>query len=280
MVSSIVLSLAVLVAAMAVAVGVTLVLENWRRWRPPVPEADPSLSTTAGRTAEVDEVDPAAAAPLVGELDLDDAAVEVELAFADRAAADRLVAVLFASVAAGRGPDADRAAAWVTASDWPPGAFGGEFRPGADLRGRPAAVRRLLERDDDGRCWVTLRGSVDIAKGLRMRPPRGDELTGIVPLWTATRSSDGQLDRGSCEAMAVALDRLEHLWAPTVAAVEVQALRRAITEVLSSAAPDASLEVQIAPPVRTAPGPAADRRQPAGSRPAAPAADEPATLAS
>ncbi len=210
----------------------------------------------------------------------EDDVVGIELVFADRAAADRLVAVLFASVAAGRGPDADRVAAWVTASGWPPGAFGGEFRPGADLRGRPAAVRRLLERDDDGRCWVTLRDSVDIAKGLRMRPPRSDDLAGIVPLWAATRSSDGQLDRGSCEAMAVALDRSEHLWAPTVASVEVQALRRAIAEVLSSAAPDASLEVQISAPVRTPPGPAAVRHQPDVPRPVAPAADEPATLAS
>ena len=101
---------------------------------------------------------------------------------------------------------------------------------------------------------MTLRDSVDIAKGLRMRPPRGDELAGVLPLWAATRSSDGQLDRGSCEALAVALDRLEHLWAPTVASVEVQALRRAIAEVLSFAAPDASLDVQISAPVRTRAG--------------------------
>lgn len=213
------LLMAALVLLMVFCVVATLVVENWSRpvVRLSSPPDEPSV--TPARSEPV-EPEPEASPATVPD--------DVRLELPGRAAADRLVAVLFASYAARREPEANRVAAWVTAAAWPPSGFGGSYRPGADLRGRPAAVARLLECADEGRCWLTLNTDVDIERGLRTRPPTCELLASVLLAFRASRTAMTRLDAEQVCELDAALRHLAPTWSPSTGAPDVAPLAEAV----------------------------------------------------
>lgn len=137
-----------------------------------------------------------------------------------RAAADRVVAVLIAAYVASGGTAARRAAAWVTA-DARSSLGGAPFEPGSDLRGRTVAVRRLLELDEDGRCWLTLRDGVDIQRGLVRHPVTSPTLDGALGLWRATRAVMSAVSADEVAHIVATIDELEPHWAATTGAASL-----------------------------------------------------------
>jgi hypothetical protein len=229
------LLMAALVLLMVFCVVATLVVENWSRPVVRLPSAPAEPSVAPARAAPVESA-PSATVP-------EDLRLEVP----GRAAADRLVAVLFASYAARREPEANRVAAWVTASEWPPSGFGGAYRPGADLRGRPAAVARLLECADEGRCWLTLNTDVDIERGLRTRPPSCDLLGSVLLAFRASRTAMTRLDAEQVRDLAAALRHLEPTWSPSTGAADVAPLAEAV-ERASALGTGLCVSVPLVPP--------------------------------
>ena len=129
------LACVLLVVVLGLAVLASMVVENWGRWTVSVPTGVLATETLLPASADGD----------------------VDLVIDGRAAADRAVAVLLGAYAADRYPEANRAAAWVTAADGPPGRLGESYPAGVDLRARPVAVGRLLDCADQGRCWLRSR---------------------------------------------------------------------------------------------------------------------------
>ena len=167
---------------------------------------------------------------------------EVLHVFDGRERADQLVGALFAAYASARLPEAGRAAAWVTSIARPDGVEGKEFEPGVSLRGKPAAAGRLLECDRDGRVWVTLNSSVDIAMGTSRRPPSCPTLAGLVTLWAATRAAMSQLGDGDAAAVAASITELEPQWRGTPVGPEVLSLLVALSEAIDH---DATVRLQV-----------------------------------
>ncbi len=147
--------------------------------------------------------------------------VETRIELGGRDAADRAVGVLLAAYVASGGPAARRAAAWVTASG-PSSLTGPSFEPGADLRGRTVAVRRLLEHDEAGRCWVTLRSGVDIARGLQRLPVTCPTLIGVLLVWKSTRAALSVVGPDDIARIVAAIDELSATWTPTTGAAAVE----------------------------------------------------------
>ncbi len=169
------------------------------------------------------------AAPELAELDiiLADAPHETTVVIPGSASADAAVAVLLAAYVASGGESARRAAAWVTAAASPsssvgPSLEGPSFVPGADLRGRTVAVRRLLEHDQDERCWVTLRTGVDIARGIERHPITCPTLDALIGLWGATRAAVSAVPHDELARIVAAIDELEPTWTPTTGAAVVE----------------------------------------------------------
>ena len=257
---------ALLVSALAtgvLALGVvaTMVVENSSRIKvslPPRPPAVPSASTYVAEpepivpATEIATAGPArrgAAATGPAEIEsiallaaaFDRRPVMDELHVVEgRVRADQLVATLFASYAASRGPEASRASAWVTSIGWPPQVAGAEFRPGADLRGRPVAVARVLRCDSEDRSWLTLNTSVDIGRGLRTRPPYCPVLAGVAELWSGSRAAMSELPVDSLGPMIDAITELEPQWRGTPMAPDVLSLLVALTGAL-----DGSVSVRL-----------------------------------
>ncbi len=175
-------------------------------------------SSTGPDRAESDPAEPDPAEPdLVGEdgrWDITDSAPETTVVIAGRDAADTAVAVLLGAYVASGGEAARRAAAWVTASA-PSSLAGPSFEPGADLRGRTVAVRRLLELDEDGRCWLTLRRGIDIERGLERHPVTCPTLGGALTMWAATRAAVSALAYEDVDRVVATIDELEPIWSPT-----------------------------------------------------------------
>jgi hypothetical protein len=233
---SVAVSTLVLLGVLVVVVVATLVVENWGRIREPLAPTGPGTAPTGGGAAEPvrsEEVAPvaavartAAAGPAEGTAAVADgpsgtATVRVPVS-------ERTLAVLFASYATARMPEDRRAAAWVTAAARPPGRPGAAFRPGADLRGRPAAVQQLLDCDDQGRCWVALNPEVDIALGVARRPPRCPVLAALVQLWADLAELPVELDVERTAALRRAVGRLGPTWSTTTGARHVAPLARAL----------------------------------------------------
>ncbi len=265
---------ALLVGALLLCVLATMVVENWHRLRVrvAVPAAEPErVPSPAPAQLEVGDLDE----PLVDHLALDVAGLDlstldlsnldlsgVELAQLElveeapvpsarpevlhvvggRERADQLIGALFAAYAAARLPEAGRVAAWVSAVGRPPGEDGREFEPGADLRGRPAAVARLLACAVDDRTWVTLNPSVDIALGVARRPPTCPTLAGLVALWASTRAALSQVPGEQIARVADAITTLEGRWRGTPVAADVLSLLVALTEAVEQ---DATLRLQV-----------------------------------
>lgn len=223
---SVAFSSVVLVLVLVSTVVLTLVVENWGRLRVrldrPAPDAvvEPPSRLATPRAADLAAEPEPEAVPGPGPEAVLEPAVLVD---------DRTVAVLFAAYAAARMPEDRRAAAWVTAAARPSQRHGLEFQPGAVLRGRPAAVQRLLECDDEDRCWVTLNQQVDIALGVGRRPPRCEVLAALVELWAGTRELPSRLD-GELTPLRDAIDRLEPIWGPTPGALLVEPLALAVRD--------------------------------------------------
>jgi hypothetical protein len=167
---------------------------------------------------------------------------EVLHVFTGRERADQVVGALFAAYAAARLPEAGRASAWVTAVARPEGVEGKEFEPGTSLRGKPAAAGRLLECNRDGRVWVTLNPSVDIAIGVSRRPPSCVTLAGLVALWAATRAAVSLLADDGAVAIAAAITELEPQWRGTTSGPEVLSLLVALSEAIDR---DAAVRLQV-----------------------------------
>lgn len=167
----------------------------------------------------------------------------VELLLDDDGARTQLLAAVLASYAAARRPEANRVAAWVTSSGWPPGRTGSAYRPGVNLRGRPAAVAQLLACDVERRCWFTVNPSVDIDRGLRARPPECEVLAGVCAL--RDRMLDGApLGGDQLGRAADALRQLEPSWQGTVVADALDELVAALSE---AEAAGTSVVVRISP---------------------------------
>lgn len=215
-----------LVVLLGIAVLASMLVENWGRW-----SVDLTVPASATRTAR-------STAPTQPAVDETDAAAPIdrELEIAGSAAADRAVAVLFAAYAAERLPEANRVAAWVTSSDWPPSRTGGSYRPGADLRAKPVAVGRLLDCADQGRCWLTLSDRTDIARGLRARPPSCPVLGGLVVVWHATRAAMTRLDPDDVATAAAAVRELAPRWATTTGAPDVEPIAAVLSDAASAGA--------------------------------------------
>jgi len=238
---SVVVVAALVVGALVVGVAALMVLENWSRLRVPVPSArarrtfdEPLSVEVVVEVADAEGADAEIAVPAVEQqLGRDELVplppVQLLHVIEGRGRADQLVATLFAAYAASRGSEANRAAAWVTSIGWPPEVAGGEFRPGADLRGRPAAVTRLLRCDAEGRSWVTLNAGVDIGRGLRSRPPTSATLAGVAAIWAGTRSAMSELPASDLRSMIDAITVLESQWRGTPMAAEVLSLLVALT---------------------------------------------------
>ena len=173
--------------------------------------ADPELAWPDSADPELAEA----------EITLADAPHETTVVVPGRASADAVVAVLLAAYVASGGESARRAAAWVTAAA-PSSLEGPSFVPGADLRGRTVAVRRLLEHDQDERCWVTLRAGVDIARGIERHPITCPTLDALVGLWGATRAAVSAVPHDELARMVAAIDELEPTWTPTTGAAVVE----------------------------------------------------------
>ena len=265
---------ALLVGALVLCVVATMAVENWSRWRVrvragarrPSPSALSDSRPMAVLDAEVDDPTPVLVAGLsapddLSGLDLSDLDLsgldlsgidlagsttpvrpEVLHVFSGRERADQIVGALFAAYASARLPEAGRASAWVTSVARPEGVDGREFEPGTSLRGKPAAAGRLLECDRDGRIWVTLNPSVDIAMGVSRRPPSCTTLTALVALWAATRAAMSQLDEEDATAIAAAITELEPQWRGTPVGPEVLSLLVALSEANDH---DATVRLQV-----------------------------------
>jgi hypothetical protein len=168
---------------------------------------------------------------------------EVLVVLNGRDAADRAAAVLFAAYVASGGPAARRAAAWVTAAA-PSSLEGASFEPGTDLRGRTVAVRRLLEHDEDGRCWLTLRDGVDIRRGVERHPVTCPTLEGALLFWSATRAAMSALPTDLLVRIVDTVDELEPVWGPTTGGVELRAVAAALRS-----ANDAGATVRVQVPL-------------------------------
>ena len=168
-------------------------------------------------SASPDSADPELAEP---EITLADAPHETTVVIPGRAAADTAVAVLLAAYVASGGESARRAAAWVTAAA-PSSLEGPSFVPGADLRGRTVAVRRLLEHDQDDRCWVALRDGV-IARGVERHPVTCPTLDSLVAFWSATRAAVSVVPHDELARMVAAIDELAPTWTATTGSAEVE----------------------------------------------------------
>jgi hypothetical protein len=122
-----------------------------------------------------------------------------------------LAGVLFAAYVAGRGAERSRVTGWVTAKGTP--GSQPSIEPAMNLRGRPARVRDLLACTDEGRNWVTLNQSVDIARGVRHRPPVDPVLVGLLRWWSAATEPAAQVladDVGElCAGIESVLDEVE-----------------------------------------------------------------------
>ena len=240
------LLMAALVLLMVVCVVATLVVENWSR---PVVRLSSLPDEPSATPARAERPGPEPASPAT-------APEDVRLELPGRAAADRVVAVLFASYAARREPEANRVAAWVTAAAWPPSGFGGSYRPGADLRGRPAAVARLLECADEGRCWLTLNTDVDIERGLRTRPPSCELLIAVLLAFRASRTAMTRLDAEQVSELDAALRHLAPTWSPSTGAPDVAPLAEAVERAAELGA-GLCVSVPLVPPDTAGPAPAA-----------------------
>lgn len=238
------------VVALTLCVLATMAVENWSQWRVRVRPARATPTARAPVAVEVSEPEASVeSAPLVEPaplVELEPVATEVVHVIEGRELADQLVASLFAAYAASRAPEANRAAAWVCAIDRPPGESGGEFAPGADLRGRPAAAGRLLTCDVDGRCWVTLNAAVDIGRGLTRRPPTCATLAGVASLWAATRAAMSLVADEDVAPIIASVTTLEPQWRGTPAAPSVLELLVACTEA-ADAGRGLRLQVTLAP---------------------------------
>ncbi len=203
---------------------------NARRLR----RADAERAAEAPHEWFDESADPELAAP---DITLADAPHETTVVIPGSASADAAVAVLLAAYVASGGESARRAAAWVTAAASPPSAGGPSsggpssggpslegpsFVPGADLRGRTVAVRRLLEHDQDDRCWVTLRAGVDIARGVDRHPITCPTLDALVGLWAATRAAVSAVPHDELARMVAAIDELDPTWTATTGAAVVE----------------------------------------------------------
>lgn len=166
---------------------------------------------------------------------------EVLVVLPGRDAADRAAAVLFAAYVASGGPAARRAAAWVTAAA-PSSLDGASFEPGTDLRGRTVAVRRLLEHDEDVRCWLTLRDGVDIRRGVERHPVTCPTLEGALLFWSVTRAAVSAVPDDALVRIVDTLDELEPVWGPTTGAVDLGAAADTLREALRSGA---TVRVQV-----------------------------------
>lgn len=238
-------------AMLAFTVVLTLLVENWGRWRQPVPVPGASAersSAAAQRQPDQELVDDLelAAAEESHESDHEHAPTSLlEVRLDGRAAADQLVAVLFASYSAARLPEANRVAAWVTAGEHPPSGDGSICDPGTSLRGRPAAVQRLLECDEQGRSWVTLNEHVDIGLGVHRRPPSCDVLAPLVELWAAAQEVRAELSGDSVVALAGAIETLRPTWSPTTASSLVDPVAEILAEAVA-ATPTRSVSLTVA----------------------------------
>ena len=138
------------------------------------------------------------------------------------------VAVLLASYAAQRRPEANRVAAWVTAAARPTGRHAAAFEPGADLRARPAAVATLLDCADEGRCWLTLSTRTDIGRGVRSRPPQCEVLGGLMVLWHATRAAMTTVSPEDATLALAAVDSLRPRWSASTGGPDVEPVAEAL----------------------------------------------------
>lgn len=169
----------------------------------------------------------------------------VELVIEGEVARDQLVAAVLAAYASARLPEANRVAAWVTSAGWPPGRTGSAYRPGVNLRGRPAAVGQLLECDDENRCWVVLNDTVDVDRGLRTRPATCEVLQGVCVL---RRAVIGGVPLGGTdlEAADEALAALRPSWNGTTVSGALDELRDAVRDAVEGAT---RVVVTVAEPV-------------------------------
>lgn len=249
--TSVLLACALLLGVMSGCVVLSMFVEQRatarRRARSAAPTPTPTLTPAPVRTFEVDDSDDTdswgaddvaeevAGSPVVA------ARPEVLVVLPGREAADRAAAVLFAAYVASGGPAARRAAAWVTAAA-PSSLDGASFEPGTDLRGRTVAVRRLLEHDEDGRCWLTLRDGVDIRRGVERHPVTCPTLEGALLFWSVTRAAVSAVPDDALARIVDTLDELEPVWGPTTGAVDLGAAADTLRTALRSGA---TVRVQI-----------------------------------
>jgi hypothetical protein len=189
----------------------------------------------------------------------------------DQETADVIAGLLFAAYAVSRRAGADRAAAWVTAAATPPSLDPARFPPGVDLRGRPARVAELLSADDAGVTWLTLRASVDIARGIGRVPVRQPTLAGLLVWWESTRSLPSVIPVAEVGRLADAVEQVRDHLAGTAWADVVDELATRL-----AAARDRSgallLAPSVAPPDAEAdPLPSTPSDQPAPAGPPGPA---------
>lgn len=214
--TSVLVAVGALLLITGLVVAVTLLLESGGRVRVPV---EPELPPTPTRCHDAD---PPAAPERTGP-------GPVEIVIEGQVARDQLVAAVLAAYAAARLPEANRVAAWVTSAGWPPGHTGSAYRPGVNLRGRPAAVRQLLECDVEDRCWVALNDRVDVDRGLRTRPAICEVLQGVCALRAAVISG-APLDGADLEAADAALTSLRPSWRGTTVSGALEELRHAVRD--------------------------------------------------
>jgi len=198
-------------------VAASLLIESGGRVRVPVGPPSRPLTVPAELTDVAESAEP------------ESSDEPVELVIEGAVARDQLVAAVFAAYAAARLPEANRVAAWVTSAGWPPGRTGSAYRPGVNLRGRPAAVRQLLECDVDDRCWTTLNDTVDVDRGLRTRPATCEVLRGVCALRRVIISGE-QLSGADLEAADGALATLAPVWHGTTVSTALDELRHAVRD--------------------------------------------------
>lgn len=241
-------------------VAASLLIESGGRVRVPVGEGP---AGDAGQPDAAEQAEPVE--PLNGSsFEQVDVSEPVHLVVEGEGAREQLVAALLATYAAARLPEANRVAAWVTSAGWPPGRKGSAYRPGVNLRGRPAAVQQLLECDVEQRCWVTLNDNVDVDRGLRIRPASCDVLRGVCTLRRVLVEGEPLAD-ADLELAGAALETLGPVWQGTTVAVALDELADAVRDaaqqssqvVVSQVVPMASVDEL---PPRTSTGADRDER--------------------
>lgn len=219
-------------------VAASLLIESGGRVRVPVePQPLPSTERLPGAEPH--------AKPRAEALPSPEPDEAVELVVEGEPARDQLVAAVFAAYAAARLPEANRVAAWVTSAGWPPGRTGSAYRPGVNLRGRPAAVQQLLECDVEGRCWVTVNDAIDVDRGVRTRPPTCELLQGVCAL-RRTLLGDGPLAGAALGSAHRALSTLAPVWEATTVSGALDELHHAVQD---AAAARSRIAVTVAGPV-------------------------------